>query len=72
MKKTRMEKAEKKLQATQLRLLAAKQRTMAVGYRRQAAHPIYSGQDLICLSKADEIIALAAQSEAKADLLEAS
>ena len=69
MKKTRMEKAEKKLQATQLRLLAANQRTMAAGYRRQALHPVYPGQEMICLSKADEMDAFAARSEAEADLL---
>ena len=64
-----MIKAEKKLQAANFRILAANQRAMAAVYRRQAAHPIYPGQDLICLSKADEIAALAALSEAKANLL---
>ena len=67
-----MIKAEKKLKAAKLRILAAGQRAMAAGYRRQAAHPVYPGQDLICLSKADEIAALAARSEAEADLLDAS
>jgi len=33
-----MTKAEKKLQVANIRLLAARQRTMAAGYRRQAAH----------------------------------
>ena len=65
-----MTKAEKKLQVANIRLLAARQRTMAAGYRRQAAHPIYPGQDLICLAKADEIAALAALTEAEADLLD--
>ena len=67
-----IKRGEVKVKAAKLRVLAANQRTMAAGYRRQAAHPIYPGQDLICLSKADEIAALAARSEAEADLLDAS
>ena len=67
-----MTKAEKKLQAANLRFLAANQRARAAGYRHQATHPAYPGQDLICLSKADEIAALVARSEAEADLLDAS
>jgi len=66
-----MTKAEKKLQAANLRFLAANQRSMAAGYRRQAMHPAYPGQDTICLDKADEIAALAARSEAEAEILEA-
>ena len=65
-----MIKAEKKLKAANLRFLAANQRAMAAGYRRQAMHPIYPGQDLICLDKADAVDALAALTEAKADLFE--
>ena len=60
---------EKTTKAAKLRVLAANQRTMATGYRRQAMHPIYPGQDLICLDKADAVDALAALSEAKANLL---
>jgi len=67
-----MIKAEKKLKAAKLRILAAGQRARAAGYRRQAAHPAYPGQEMICLNKADEIAALAARSEAEADLLDAS
>ena len=67
-----MTKAEKKLQATNLRFLAANQRTMATGYRRQAMHPIYPGQDLICMGKADAVDALATWTETEADLLDAS
>ena len=66
-----MIKAEKKLKAAKLRILAAGQRAKAAGYRRQAAHPAYPGQDLVCLNKADEMDAVAARSEAEADLLEA-
>ena len=65
-----MIKAEKKLKAARLRVLAASQRTMAAGYRRQAAHPVYPGQDTICLDKADQVAALAARSEAEAEILE--
>ena len=72
MEKTTMEKttAEVKVKAAKLRVLAAGQKAMAAGYRRQAAHPVYPGQEIICLDKADEIAALAARSEAEADLLE--
>jgi len=62
--------AEKKLKAAKLRILATGQRARAAGYRRQAEHPAYPGQDTICLDKADEIAAKAARSEAEADLLE--
>ena len=74
MEKTTMEKttAEVKVKAAKLRVLAANQRTMAAGYRRQAMHPIYPGQDIICLDKADQIAALAARSEAEADLIDAN
>ena len=64
-------KAEVKVKAANLRFLAANQRAMAAGYRRQALHPAYPGQEIICLNKAEEIAALAARSEAEADLLEA-
>ena len=65
-----MIKAEKKLKAAKLRILAAGQRAMAAGYRRQAMHPAYPGQDTICLDKADQVAALAARSEAEANLIE--
>ena len=67
-----MIKAEQKLKAAKLRILAAGQRARAAGYRRQAAHPAYPGQEMICLNKADEMDAFAARSEAEADLLDAS
>jgi len=63
-------KAEKKLKAAKLRILATGQKARAAGYRRQAAHPAYPGQEIICLNKADEMDAVAARSEAEADLLE--
>ena len=65
-------KAEVKVKAAKLRVLAANQRTMAAGYRRQAMHPIYPGQDLICMGEADAVDALAAWTETEADLLDAS
>ena len=64
-------KAEKKLKAAKLRILATGQRAMAARYRRQAAHPVYPGQDTICLDKADQIAALAAREEAEAAILDA-
>jgi len=67
-----MIKAEKKLKAAKLRILAAGQRARAAGYRRQAAHPAYPGQEIICLNKADEMDAVAARSEAEADLIDAN
>ena len=67
-----MIKAEKKLKAAKLRILAAGQRARAAGYRRQAAHPAFPGQEIICLEKADEIAAVAARSEAEADLIDAN
>ena len=66
-----MTKAEKKLQAANLRFLAANQRSMAAGYRRQAMHLAYPGQEMICLDKADAVDALAVRTNAEADLLEA-
>jgi len=63
--------AEKKLKAAKLRILAAGQKAKAAGYRRQAEHPAYPGQDLVCLNKADEMDAVAARSEAEAEILEA-
>ena len=74
MEKTTMEKttAEVKVKAAKLRVLAANQRTMAAGYRRQAMHPIYPGQDLICMGEADAVDALATWTETEADLLDAS
>ena len=62
-------KAKKRLEAANLRVLAASQRANAAAHRRQAEHPIYPGQDIVCLGKADQIDAFAARSEAQADLL---
>ncbi len=66
-----IEKAEKRLKAANLRVLAAGQRANADAHRRQAGKPIYPGQDFICRSKANQIDAFAWRSDAQAALLEA-
>ncbi len=66
-----IEKAEAKVKAANLRILAAGQRANAAAHMRQAGHPIYPGQDMVCISKAAQIEAFAARSEAQADLIEA-
>jgi hypothetical protein len=66
-----IERAQKRLEAAKLRTRAAHQDTQAEAYRRQAAKPIYDGQAEICLGKATEAEALAAENRARADLLEA-
>ena len=68
---TKTEKAEARLKAANLRILAVSQRANAEAHRRQALKPIYPGQETICLNKADMIDAYAARSEARADLIEA-
>jgi len=62
--------AQKRREAANLRVVAASQRANATAHRRQAEHPAYPGQDMICLGKADQIDAFAARSEAQADLIE--
>lgn len=64
-------RARAQLEATKLRTRAAHQETQAAAYRRQAAQPIYDGQTEICLGKAAEVEALAAENRARAALLEA-
>jgi len=68
-KKTKL--AQARLEAAKLRTRAAHQESQAQAYRRQAAKPIYDGQAEICLGKAAEVAALAAENRAKADLIEA-
>ena len=68
---TEQEKAELRLKAANLRILAASQTANASAHRRQAEHPAYSGQEDICYRKADTIDAFAARSIAEAELLEA-
>ena len=63
--------AQARLKAANLRILAAGQRANADAHRRQANHPIYTGQSEICMIKADQIDAFASRSEAQAELIEA-
>jgi hypothetical protein len=44
---------------------------MSAAYFRQAEHPIYAGQEIICANKGAVVEALAAKTEAEADLMEA-
>jgi hypothetical protein len=63
--------AQARLEAARLRTRAVHQKSQAAAYRRQAAHPIYEGQTEICLEKAAQCEALAAENRARADLIEA-
>ena len=67
-----VEIAEKRLQIVQLRNLAGWQRgEYAQSHIRQARHPIYPGQEDVCLAKAAQAERLARENDAKADLMEA-
>jgi hypothetical protein len=68
---TAIEAAQRKIEAANFRILAAGQRQNAEAHRRQATHPIYPGQEMICAGKADMIDGFAARSEAQAELLDA-
>jgi len=63
--------AQARLEAAKLRTRAAHQDTMAQSYRRQATKPGYDGQIEICLGKAAEVEALAAENRARADVIKA-
>ena len=67
----RVKKAEAKIKAAQKRILACSQRDMAASYNRQASHPAYPGQEIICASKASMVETLASKTEAEAELIEA-
>lgn len=67
----KIEKAKAKLAAAEKRVFAAHQREGAAAYFRQANHPIYDGQSMICINKGNVVAALAARTEAEADLIEA-
>ena len=71
MDKITQAQAQAKVKAANLRVLAAGQRVYAAAHRRQATHPIYTGQSEICMGKADQIDVYAARSEAQAELIEA-
>lgn len=63
--------AEIKLKAAQKRVFAAHQLDGVRAYERQASNPAYDGQDMVCMGKAAVVRALAAQTMAEADLIEA-
>lgn len=67
----KIEQAKAKVKAAEKRVFAAHQRDSAAAYFRQANHPICDGQSLICINKGNIVEALAAQTEAEADLIEA-
>jgi len=70
-KEEKIARAKAKLATANKRVLAAHQRSYAAAYERQALHPAYAGQDLICMDKANVQAAIAARTEAEADLIEA-
>jgi hypothetical protein len=65
----RIAQAKAKLAAAELRVKAAGQRQQVEAYYRQAANPAYPGQEVICLSKAAQVEAIAMRTEAEADLI---
>jgi len=67
----KIKKAEARLHAANLRVIAAHQRDDAQRYYRQASHPAYEGQIERCIGKGKKAEAIAAENEAKADLIEA-
>lgn len=67
----KIEQAKARVAAAEKRVFAAHQREGAAAYYRQASHPIYAGQEIICSNKGAVVEALAAKTEAEADLIEA-
>lgn len=67
----KIEQAKARVAAAEKRVFAAHQRDSASAYFRQASHPIYAGQEIICSNKGAIVEALAAKTEAEADLIEA-
>jgi len=67
----KIKRAEARLQAAKLRVTAAHQRDDAQRYYRQASHPAYEGQIERCIGKGEIAEVIAAENEAKADLIEA-
>lgn len=65
----RIAKAKARLEAATLRLHAQGQRDGAAAHARQAAHPIYPGQEFICAQKNATFERHAAITEARADLI---
>ena len=67
----KVQQARERLKAAQLRTRAAHMDDGAEAYERQATHPIYPGQESICLGKAGAVRAMAAERRAEAELIEA-
>lgn len=67
----RIRVAKARLEAARLRVHAAQQDEHAASYMRQASKPIYDGQSEICTGKGTHVAALAAETRARADLIEA-
>jgi len=64
-------RAKMMVEAARLRVLACQQDEMSQGYSRQSLRPVYSGQAPYCAGLAAKMKALADQSRAQADLVEA-
>lgn len=67
----KIEAAKARLAAAEKRVFAAHQREGAAAYYRQASQPAYPGQETTCANKGAIVEALAAKTEAEADLIEA-
>lgn len=67
----RIAEARRRLEAANKRVMAAHQRDRAAAYMRQASNPAYDGQAEICIGQADIMQAIAARTDAEADLIEA-
>jgi hypothetical protein len=67
----RVKKAKAKVAAAQKRILACSQRDHAAASMKQASHPAYPGQEVICIGNAAKANACADHTDAQADLIEA-
>ena len=68
----KIEIAKKRLEIVRLRNLADWQiNSFAQGHYNQASHPIYPGQEAVCIGKAQQAERFARENLAMADLMEA-
>ena len=67
----RIADARRRLEAANKRVMAAHQRDRAAAYMRQASNPAYDGQAGICIGQAEIMQAIAARTDAEANLIEA-
>ena len=64
--------AQARAEIVRLRNLAGWQRgSYARSHYRQAEHPAYAGQDMVCISKAQQAERFAAGNDAQADIIQA-